>query len=112
MCLVQKIFQFQQKSQNESIKKRLKGKIKHASYLIGSLIVPQSFERLILRDNKNIVDEAVVHGRKTLIIEIRKKLFKEHNPYMRLRSDKDFQKLTREELTNELHDLGEYSTIM
>ena len=111
MCLVQKIFQFQQKSQNENIKKRLKEKIKHGSYLTGSLIVPQSFERVILRDNKVIVDEVVVHGRKTPMIEIRKKLFKDHNPYMRLRSDKDSQKLTREELTNELHNLGEYKPI-
>ena len=30
---------------------------------------------------------------------------------MRLRSDKDFEKLTREELTDELHDLGEHEPI-
>ena len=30
---------------------------------------------------------------------------------MRLRSDKDFEKLTREELTDKLHDLGEYKPI-
>ena len=58
-----------------------------------------------------IVDEVVVHGRKTPMIKIRKKLFKDHNTYRRLRSDKDSQKLTRKELTNELHDLGEYKPI-
>ena len=36
--------------------------------------------------------------------EIRKEMFKDHNPYMRLRSDEDFEKLTREELTDELPD--------
>ena len=96
---------------NEKIKKRLKEKIKHGSHLIGNLIVPQSFERVILRDNKIIVDEVVVHGRKIPMTEIRKKMFKDHNPYMRLRSDKDFGKLTREELTDELHDLGEHESI-
>ena len=30
---------------------------------------------------------------------------------MRLRSDEDFEKLTREELTDELHDLGEHKSI-
>ena len=96
---------------NENIKKRLKEKIKHGSYLIGNLIVPQSFERVILRDNTIIVDEVVVHGRKIPMTEIRKKIFKDHNPYMRLRSDEDFEILTREELTDELHDLGEHEPI-
>ena len=96
---------------NEKIKKRLKEKIKHGSHLIGNLIVPQSFERVILRDNKVIVDEVVAHGRKIPITERRKKIFKDHNPYMRLRSDKDFEKLTREELTDELHDLGKHESI-
>ena len=43
--------------------------------------------------------------------EIRKKMIKDHNPHMRLRSDKDFEKLTREKLTDELHDLGEHKSI-
>ena len=43
--------------------------------------------------------------------EIRKKMFKDHNPYMRLTSDEDFEKLTGEELTDELHDLGEHKPI-
>ena len=96
---------------NENINKKLKEKIKHGSYLIGNLIVPQSFERVILRDNTIIVDEVVVHGRKIPMTEIRKKMFKDHNPYMRLRSDEDFEKLTREVLTDELHDLGEHEPI-
>ena len=75
---------------NENIKKKLKEKIKDGSYLIGNLIVPQSFERVILRDNTIIVDEVVVHSRKIPMTEIRKKMFKDHNPYMRLRSDEDF----------------------
>ena len=61
---------------NENIKKKLKEKIKHGSYLIGNLIVPQSFERVILRDNTIIVDEVVVHGRKIPMTEIRKKCLK------------------------------------
>ena len=85
---------------NENIKKKLNEKMKHGSYLTGNLIVPQSFKRVILRDNTIIVDEVVVHGRKIPMTEIRKKMFKDHNPYMRLRSDEDFEKLTREELTN------------
>ena len=72
------------------------------------MIVPQSFERVILRDNTIIVDEVVVHGRKVPMTEIRKKMFKDDSPYMRLRSDEDFEKLRREEHTDELYDLGEH----
>ena len=46
-------------------------------------------------------------------------MFKDHNPNMRRRYDEDFEKLTTEELTEKLHDLGErkpifteYSTTM
>ena len=64
---------------NENRKKRLKEKIKHGSYLIGNLIiVPHSFEMVILIDNKIIVDEVVVHTRITPMTEIRKKIFKDH----------------------------------
>ena len=99
---------------NENIKKKLKEKIKHGSYLIGNLIVPQSLEGVILRDNRIIVEEVVVHGRKIPMTERRKKMFQDHNLYMRLRSDKDFEELTREELTDELHDpiFTECSTTM
>ena len=43
--------------------------------------------------------------------EIRKKMFKDHNPYTGLRSDKDFEKLTGKELTDQLHDLGKHKPI-
>ena len=60
-------------------KKRLKEKVKHGSYLIGNfIIVPHSFKRVILRDNKIIVDEVVVHARIIPMTEIRKKIFKDH----------------------------------
>ena len=38
-------------------------------------------------------------------------MFKDHNPSMRLRYDEDSEKLTREELTDKLHGLGEYKPI-
>ena len=61
---------------NESIKKRLKQKIKHEYYLVANLIVPQSFERVIVRDNTIIVDDLIVHDRKIPMTEIRKKCLK------------------------------------
>ena len=68
---------------NEINKKRLS----EISYLIGNLIVPQSFERVILRDNRIIINEVVANGRNILMTEIRKKMFKDHKPIIRLRSD-------------------------
>ena len=66
---------------------------------------------MILSDNTIIVDKVVVHGRKIRTTEIRKKMFKDHNPDMRMISDEDFEKLTREELNDQLHDLGEHKPI-
>ena len=57
-----------------------------------------------IRDSTIIVDEVVVHGKKIPMTEIRKEMFKDHNPYMRLWSEDSFEKLTREELTDELYD--------
>ena len=38
-------------------------------------------------------------------------MFKDHNPYTGLRSDKDFEKLTGKELTDQLRDLGKHKRI-
>ena len=58
---------------NENNKKRFSKKTKDESYLKWNLIVPQSFERVILRGNRIIVDEIVVHGRNIFMTEKRKK---------------------------------------
>ena len=57
-----------------------------------------------IRDSTIIVDEVVAHGKKIPMTEIRKEMFKDHNPYMSLWSDDSLEKLTREELTDELYD--------
>ena len=58
---------------NENNKKRFSKKTKDESYLKWNLIVPQSFEGVILRGNRIIVDEIVVHGRNIFMTEKRKK---------------------------------------
>ena len=58
---------------NENNKKRFSKKTKDESYLKWNLIVPQSFERVILRGNRIIVDEIVVHGRNIFMTKKRKK---------------------------------------
>lgn len=58
---------------NENNKKRFSKKTKDESYLKCNLIVPQSFERVILRGNRIIVDEIVAHGRNIFMAEKRKK---------------------------------------
>ena len=67
---------------------------------------------MILRDNRIIINEVVANGRNILMTEIRKKMFKDHKPIIRLRSDRNFEKLIKDELTDELFHLGEHKSIL
>ena len=92
---------------NECLNKKLKESIANGTYLIGNLIVPQKFEKTVLRNNKIIVEEVEIRGRKIPMAEIRKKMLKNHREYMRLRSNAEFSEFTREKITEELKQLNE-----
>ena len=92
---------------NKSLQNQLKESIEKGTYIIGDLIVPQTFEMTKIRNNKIVVEDVTIHGRKIPIAKIRQKMLEEHLCYMRLRTDNDFQNLTRDEITNELKCLGE-----
>ena len=92
---------------NESLQKQLKESIEKGTYIIGDLIVPQSFEMTKIRNNKIVVEDVTIHGRKIPMAKIRPKMLDEHLCYMRLKTDNDFQNLTGDEIINELKCLGE-----
>ena len=58
-------------------------------------------------NNKIVVENVTIHGKKIPMAKIRQKMLEEHLCYMRLRNDNDFQNLTRDEIINELKCLGE-----
>ena len=93
---------------NETVTEKLSEKIINGEYKLGELIVPQTFERLVLRNNNLVSEEVSVHGRKINLQEIRSDMLCKHKKYMRLRSDDEFEKLKREEIIKNLKTLGEH----
>ena len=92
---------------NKSLQNQLKENIEKGTYIIGDLIVPQTFEMTKIRNNKIVVEDVTIHERRIPIVKIRQKMLEEHLCYMRLRTHKDFKNLTGDEITNELKCLGE-----
>ena len=57
---------------------------------MGLPIVPQTFERILVKDNRVIAEDIVTKGRKVSLKEIRSKMLKDHQNYMRVYSDQHF----------------------
>ena len=57
---------------------------------MGLPIVPQTFERISVKDNKVVTEDIVTEGRKVPLKEIRSKMLKEHQNYMRVYSDQHY----------------------
>ena len=92
---------------NESLQNQLKESIEKGTYIIGDLIVPETFEMTKIRNNKIVVEDVTIHAKKIPMAKIRQKMLEEHLCYMRLRTHNDFQNLTGDEIINELKCLGE-----
>ena len=58
---------------NESLQKQLTQSVEKGTYIISDLIVPQTFEMTKIRDNKIIVENVIIHGRKIPMPKIRQK---------------------------------------
>ena len=98
---------------NKKIKQNMKTKISSGDYTIGELITPQSFEILKI-NNDNSYEKILteLYGRKIPLIEIRKKFAEQHKKFFRLHSTKEFQNMSREDITFELTRINEFSYIM
>ena len=86
----------------------MKEELIKGTYTIEELIVPQKFYKLVLVDNKVVIEEVIVSGRKIPLYDIRKSLLQEQKIYMRLCSNEEFQKLTREEIILNLKSINEF----
>ena len=72
---------------NEKIHEKLLEKITDGTYNLGELIVPQKFEKTVIRNNKILIEEISIQGRKIPLKEIRERMFTDHKNSMRLQSD-------------------------
>ena len=57
---------------------------------MGLPIVPQTFDRISVKDNKIVTQDIVTEGRKVSLTEILSKMLKDHQNYMRVYSDQHY----------------------
>ena len=91
---------------NDILQRHLHESIEKGTYVIVDLIVPQTSEMIKIRNNKIVIEDVIIHGRK-IPRQKRQKMLEEHLCYMKLRTDNDFQNLTGNGIINELKCLGE-----
>ena len=88
----------------------LQSKIESGEYILGEMIVPQTFKKVTLTKEGTIKTETfTVSGRKIPLLDIRKNMLKEHESMglMRIRSDSDYDLMTEGEISSRLKQLGE-----
>ena len=57
---------------------------------MGLPIVPQTFDRISVKDTKIVTQDIVTEGRKVSLREILSKMLKDHQNYMRVYSDQHY----------------------
>ena len=92
----------------KNVTEQLKGKIADGTYRIGSLIIPQKFEKAVLQNGKIYTEEVHVSGRKIDLESIRNDMSNQHKKFMRLRSDNDYLKLSRDDTIKHLRRINEF----
>ena len=93
---------------NEEVKKKLKQDIIDGKINIGELIVPQSYTKVTMVNGEIKTEEISIEGRKIPLNDIRRSTLLDHKKFMRLRSDIDYAKMSREEIKSALTSIGEY----
>ena len=96
---------------NEEVVIFLKEKIINGEYSMGEEIVPQRFQKLILENKEVKVADIMVTGRKHPLRYIRKQFIKEHEQYMRIYTDAEYDKMNEEEVHGELKRINEFENV-
>ena len=97
---------------NKDMKERLEIRIRNKEYMLGELVVPRTYKKMVLaEDGKSLKEECfTVSGRKIPLIDIRRRLMEKHEKLgiVRKTSDMDYEKMTAATLCQRLKELNEY----
>ena len=91
----------------KKVKQKLEDEIQSGKVSIGHLINPKTYVKYVVKNGVISTTEFIVEGHKHKMYEIREKLFKKQQIYMRLNTDDYFKNITLEELTKRLNQLNE-----
>ena len=93
---------------NDEVKQLLKKDLEDGIYNLGELIVPQTFTKVSVINNKVVWEEININGRRIPLADIRQSMLEEHKPFMRLRTDEEFESLGRDEIIRDLMKIHEF----
>ena len=96
---------------NEKVKENLSKLIKDGKFHMGELIVTQTFEKTIMKNGKIQKEIVEIKGRKIPLKDIRSDMIKQHERYMRNRTDEDFVKLNRNQIIQNLKNINELPSL-
>ena len=94
---------------NEHVNATLKSKIENGDYHIGNLIVPQIFQKIVMHNGEIKMVDVEVCGIRISLTEIRNTMLKEHQQYMRLISDDEYQIMPKTKLIHDLKQFHEFN---
>ena len=92
----------------KNVAEQLKGKIADGTYRIGSLIIPQKFEKYVLQIGRIYKEEVHVSRRKIDLESIPIDIYIQQKKFMRLRSDNNYSKVSKEDTIKRLHRINEF----
>ena len=98
---------FPMEETNKEVQKQLMEKIKKDIYHTGNLIVPQKYEKVILK-NGQLQYEEILSGRKTPLRNICTTMLQKQEKYMRVRTDCDFNKVSCEQVRTGFKNVNEF----
>ena len=75
---------------NEEVQKQLMEKTKKGIYHTGNVIVPQKYDKVILKNGQLLNEEVQISGRKTPLRNIPTTMMQKQEKYMRVRADAEF----------------------
>ena len=87
----------------------MKQQISHGICKIGELIVPQTFQKISIKNGQLTQEEIQVQRRKISLKDIRTDMLAKHKKFMRLRSDERLDELPKDRFVSELGSLSECS---
>ena len=89
----------------------IRNKIEAGLYTMGEVIVPQKVQKLsINKDGEAEIVDVVVTGRKYPLLHMRHQILKDHDKYLRLFSDKEYNEMSKEKVKTELMRINEYES--
>ncbi|XP_022803764.1 uncharacterized protein LOC111341076 [Stylophora pistillata] len=100
---------------NDQIRETLRCKSESGEYILGEMIVPETYKKVVLDKDVTIKTELfTVSGRKIPLSDIRDKTLKQHEKLglMHARTDEDYAAMTKEQVKKRIAQLNEHTSCL